>query len=339
MPLAPSLAANQGIVHSSDPVTILDYPYAVSIMEMSGATTQAISGLAGTTYNVVGTNSLDDSAAINALALVLKGTGISMFFPANTYKVSTNAINLQGVNIILGNGAAFTGTYASSMVNGTAAGYARGVFTTITTSTTYTGSGTGTLTFGSNAATGTQDGITVAVGDVFILQGGTLGSCAITAKDTGPWVFTSLGTASAPVILSRPSWWANGITCPTGYIIKVGPEGTLFGSTQWRSFANPGTVVGTTDSQFYPDQVSQSVVLVAGTVTVTNVPLKSATKSQTWCSVNTLNTATSTVGYGVVAAPTAGYQGACSIVVDAYIANMTKNASDVSTVILTVQNW
>jgi len=338
MAFAPTIAANSAVVHSNDAVTIIDYPYAVSIMEWGGAVSSAFGVTPLTTFYVPGTGVNDDAAAINAAATVLTGTGVSLFFPAGTYLVTAAAINLQGVNIIIGNGALFTGTYASSLVNGTAAGYARGVFSTITTSTTYTGSGTNTLTFGSNAATGTQDGITVAAGDVFILQGGTLGSCAITAKDTGPWAFKSLGSASTPVVLTRPSWWTTGATCPTSYKIQCGPEGGLFGSTIWKAYANPGTVIGTTDSQFYPDKVTQQVLLNSGTITKTNVPIFSATKTQFVATLHTLTSGTSTVGYGPVTLPTAGYQGACSVVVDAYVANMTINSGDGSTLAFTVIN-
>lgn len=219
--------------------------------------------------------------------------------------------------------------------------YARAVMTTVATSTTYTGTGTDTLTFGSNAAFGTQDGVTtLAVGDVVILQGGTLGSCAITAADTGPWQISSLGGASSKAVLVRPSWWKTGAIVPAAQSIKVGPEGTLFGGTDWTSWATPGCVIGTTDPALYPDRVMQSVTLSASTATVSNVPIRSATKSLVLASfVAAGGTTTSTIGYGVIAAPTAGYIGTASAVVDALASGMGKNgSSDASTVLISVVN-
>jgi hypothetical protein len=339
MPIAPSVGQNASVIHSNDPQTIIDYPAYVSVMEWSGAQSSGFGVTPITNFAALGTGVSDDSAAINAAFLALKGTGITLFFPAGTYLVTAVAINTQGVSIFVGSGALFTGTFASSLVNGTVAGFVRGVFTTITTSTTYTGSGTNTLTFGTNAATGTQDGITVAVGDCFHLQGGTLGSCAITAADIGPWVFTALGGASAKVVLTRPTWWLTGSTIPTAYTIKVGPEGTLFAGSDWKAFAVPGKVVGTDDPKFYPGRVVQPVTLTAGTVTISNVPVLSATKSDCRAYATTVNTGTNTVGYMPIAAPTAGYQGAGSFVLDAVVANMTKNASDVSVLNATIINW
>lgn len=217
--------------------------------------------------------------------------------------------------------------------------YARAVMTT-TAVASYTGSGTGVLTAGSNAALVAQDGVTLAVGDVIMLQGGTLGSLAITAKDTGPWQVTSLGSASTPFVLTRPSWYQNGAIVPTALRVDLGTEGTLFGGTTWSSWATPGTVIGTTDPAFYPDRVVQSVALAASTTTVTNVPIRSATKSAVQASfVAAGGSTTSTIGYGVIAAPTPGYIGTASAVVDALASGMGKNgAADTSTVAIVIVN-
>jgi hypothetical protein len=217
--------------------------------------------------------------------------------------------------------------------------FARAVMTT-TAVASYTGSGTSTLTAGSNAALVAQDGVTMAAGDVILLQGGTLGSLAITAKDTGPYVITSLGSASAPFVFTRPDWWVNGQIVPTAQSIQIGTEGTLFQGSLWTSWASPGCVIGTTDPALYPDRVIQSVALTASAVTISNVPIRSATKSSVTASfVAAGGTVTGTVGYGGVAAPTAGYIGTASSVVDALQSGMTKNGtSDTSTVCVIVEN-
>lgn len=205
--------------------------------------------------------------------------------------------------------------------------YARAVCTTFTAAS-YTGTGTSVLSF-ANHALDAQDGVTIAVGDTVLLQGGTLGSCAITAADTGPWVVTSLGGASAKAVFTRPAWFETGAKVPAGQTIKIGPEGTLFPNTDWTSWASPGCVIGTTDPAFYPDRVLQQLALVSSTVTVNNVPIRSATKSQVsaeFCGANG-GTLTNTVGYGTVAPPTAGYIGTASSVVDALASGMGKNST------------
>lgn len=229
----------------------------------------------------------------------------------------------------------FDGNAAQIEPTNTRAYYARAVCTTFSASS-YTGTGTSTLLF-ANHALDVQDGVTIAVGDVVLLQGGTLGSCAITAADTGPWVVTSLGGSSAKATFVRPVWFETGAQVPGGQTIKIGPEGTLFHNTDWTSSATPGCVIGTTDPAFYPDRVTQRVTLASSTATVNNVPILSATTSMVtaeFCGANGGST-TSTVGYGTIVAPTPGYIGTASTVVDAIAANMGKNGTS-DTAILNV---
>jgi hypothetical protein len=217
--------------------------------------------------------------------------------------------------------------------------FARAVFTS-TTMASYTGTGTGVLTAGTNAALAAQDGVTLAVGDVVLLQGGTLGSLAITAADTGPYVVTSLGGASAKWVLTRPSWWQHAAIIPTAQSIQIGPEGTLFPNTTWTSWAAPASVVDTADPLFYPDRVILSAALVASTYSLITVPIRSATKSSVEATfVAAGGTTTSTIGYGIIAAPTPGYIGTASAVIDALASGMGKNGSaDTSTVCIVVIN-
>jgi len=212
---------------------------------------------------------------------------------------------------------------------------ARGVVTSLQA---YTGSGTGTLTETANGAWAAQDGITNAVGDVVFIQAGTTNLTA--ALDAGPWQISGLGSAGTKWVLIRPDWWQNGAVMPNGIVIDTGGEGTLFAGVQWKSFAAVGSaVVGTNDPTFYPNRVTQQLTLVAGTVTVTNVAIRLAAKVSVMCTLITPNTATSTVGYGIIASPTIGYTGTASAVVDALVANQTKNATDVSTINVCIQNW
>jgi hypothetical protein len=351
MALPPYVGQNKAIVHANDPVTIIDYPQYVSIMEWGGAQSSAFGVAPATFYAVPGSGVADDAAAINAAIAALAGSGIGLHFPSGTYLVTAAAlVNPSGVPMIGGPGVTFSGTNASQFnaavadVVGTGAGgggafRVRAVMTT-TAVASYTGTGTSVLTAGSNAALVAQDGVTLAAGDLILLQGGTLGSLAITAADTGPWIVTSLGSSGTKFVFTRPSWWTTGEVAPTGARIDVGPEGTLFPNTTWTAWAAPGAVIGTTDAQFYPDRVVQAVTLSASTATVSNVPIRSATKSLVLASfVAAGGTTTSTIGYGIIAAPTAGYIGTASAVVDALASGGGKNgSSDASTVAVTVIN-
>ena len=347
MPLPPSVVQKQGVQHTNDPETIIDYPAYLSIVEWGGAQSSAFGVSPPTSYAQVGTGVSDDSAAVNAALAALIGSGITLYFPSGTYLLTANAIvNTGNVPIMLAPGAVLTGTYASTLLTQTQPFFCKAVMTTVATSTTYTGSGTNTLTFGSSAAIGTQDGVTtLAAGDCVLLQGGTLGSCAITAKDTGPWIISNAGGASAKVVLVRPSWWQTGMIVPQSAQLTIGlagvpPTGT-FGGTKWSAYCTAGsTVIGTTDPQFYPDKVSKQITLASSTLAVANIPIFSATGAVIEASfIVAGGTVTNTVGYGVIAAPTAGYVGTCTFTVDALASGMGKNGTaDASTLGLVVIN-
>lgn len=214
---------------------------------------------------------------------------------------------------------------------------ARGVVTSLQA---YTGTGTNVLTETANGAWAAQDGITNVVGDVVFIQAGTTNLTG--SLDSGPWQITSLGSAGTKWVLTRPDWWSTGSVMPLGAVIDMGGEGTFWAGTAWKSFAAVGSaVIGTNDPAFYVGRVVQSVALVASATTVSNVGIRSATKSQIVATfVVAGGTVTGTVGYGIIAAPTPGYIGSASAVVDALAAGMTKNGTaDTSTVAITVINW
>lgn len=195
----------------------------------------------------------------------------------------------------------------------------------------------GVLTVTANGALATQDGVsTLAVGDTVIAPAGLTN--LPTAQDSGPYEIVSLGSVSTPVVLRRPAWFANGAAVPQGITIAVGGEGTLYPGTSWRSFADLNDIVGTDNPLFWPDFVSQQVTLVAGTVTISNVPIRSASKSLVSYSRITANTVTNTVQYNP-STFTAGALGTASLVFQAQVAAGTINASDVSTLNVGIRNW
>lgn len=214
-------------------------------------------------------------------------------------------------------------------------GSARNVVTSLAA---YTGSGTNTLTASANGAWAAQDGVTNAVGDTVFIQGGTTNLTA--AKDSGPWVISSLGGAAAPWVLVRPSWFTTGSAIDPGLVIEVAGEGTAWAGTEWKSFAAPAKVVGTDDPTFYVGRVTVPVTLSGGTFTISTVGIRSATRSNLEAQLNTKGgTTTTTVGYGTIAAMTPGYAGTASAVVDAIASGQTLQSGDTSSLNVLITNW
>lgn len=211
----------------------------------------------------------------------------------------------------------------------------------VTSLQAYTGSGTGTLTETSNGAWATQDGVTNAVGDIVFIQGGTTNLTG--ALDSGPWQISSLGSAGSQWVLVRPNWFQVGLVIPQGMVVTVG-DGTLWVGTEWKSFAATATkVVGTDDPTFYVGRVTQTATLAAGTVTISNVGIRSLSKSQFLASLNTAGgTLTGTVMYGVlpnVTALAAGYIGTGSAAFKAIATAQAVQSSDTSVINCTIINW
>ena len=133
---------------------------------------------------------------------------------------------------------------------------AAGAFTAravATAMSSYTGSGTGTLTAVSGSI-GTQDGVAMVTGDTLFIPEGLSN---VSAVDAGPWYIQNAGSAMVSFVLIRPSWWLHGATMPTAGTVKIGPEGTFWPGTDWKSFAPKGSVVDTTDPAFFPGRVTQ----------------------------------------------------------------------------------
>ena len=98
------------------------------------------------------------------------------------------------------------------------------------------------------------------------------------------------------------------------------------------------STIGTTSLTIYPRTVIQSITLSSGTVTVTNVPVLSATKTAMQFTRTTVSSASSTVSYGPVGTITPGALGTSTFVFDACVAAGTINTSDGSTGALAITN-
>lgn len=193
----------------------------------------------------------------------------------------------------------------------------------------------GVITANANGALAANDGVTYVAGDLVLLPDGI----AATAVDAGIYQVTSAGGASAKFVLTAaPDWQIGAQVMPKTEILAS--EGTLYGGTTWVVTKTGLTnTVGTTNFTFVPRQVTQSITLVAGTATISNVPVSSATKTNVVSCRTTANTSTATTGgYHPVGAMTPGALGTASITFDATVAAGTINNADVSTLAVTVIN-
>lgn len=200
----------------------------------------------------------------------------------------------------------------------------------------------GVLTLTATGAFSTaQDGVTLAVGDKFILPAGTITTLVVSAANSGVYEVTSLGATGTSATFTRSAKWSHGAIITPETQLRVGGEGTLFKGTIW--YADPATatkVVGTDDPVLYPRAVTQTVTLSSSAVAIINVPIKSATKSNVIASLSAVGgTTTSTIGWGIIVAPTAGGIGTATTTVNAIASGGTKNGtSDNSVLIVTILN-
>lgn len=194
----------------------------------------------------------------------------------------------------------------------------------------------GVLTASANGALASQDGVAMAAGDVLFIPEGIAN---VTAADAGPYVVTSLGGASAKFVFTRPDWWKQGGAIVQGQLFSIGGEGTVWAGTDWKSFAGTGKIVGTDAPALYPGRVTVPATLVAGTLAITSVPIRSATKTGFVLTRITPNTSTATVMYAVNGAPTPGVLGTATFTAFATVAAGTINIADISTLSVAVINF
>lgn len=207
----------------------------------------------------------------------------------------------------------------------------------------------GTFSADANGALATQDGITVgasgiAAGDVIIFPAGTIGTGVVSAANSGPWLLTSVGGASAKFTGIRPPWYAHGSSI-TPRPIEVA-AGTLYGGTSWKPYADvlvAGTplVVGTGDPKMMPRQMTQQITLVAGTLSIANFPVASAAKLGFACTGAIGGTpAVTTTNFAIkkTSGITAGGIGTAAVVVEAQSVAGTIVNTDVSVLNVTLIN-
>ena len=180
-----------------------------------------------------------------------------------------------------------------------------------------------------------NDGVTNVAGDVVVLAEQT------TVGENGPYVVGTVGGGTAP--LTRPAWWSTGAVLPAGTEIKIGGEGTVFKNTNWKAMPAAETfIVGTDNPLLWPKQVSGLTALVAGTFTISTVPVKS-TSSAVHLSRAVANTSAATDGgyhptSGGATGITAGIRGTAAVIVQATVLAGTINNADISTLHWTIIN-
>lgn len=210
---------------------------------------------------------------------------------------------------------------------------ARKVRAVITSMFAYTAAA-GILTASATGAMASQDGVSLVAGDSFLMPEGT---GATTGADAGPYDLTTPGTATTKAAAARPSWWSQGSTIPLSATVTVGPEGTLFGGTAWKTFSAKGKVVGTDAPLMYPARVAQSVTLAAGLITIANVPIRGAGKT---IPLVVRTTAGGTLGASYQqSALTAGAIGTGSIQIAAQTTTGATSTLDTSTLTVEISNF
>lgn len=176
-----------------------------------------------------------------------------------------------------------------------------------------------------------SDGITNVEGDIVLLV------AQADATQNGPYRVGVVTAGVAP--LTRPSWWRTGSRQQFGQTIFVA-DGTVYNSTKWFTAAtfNGATsfVVGSTDPNLMPESVTLAPVLVAGTVTISNVPMLGARTGVAITATTRANCAL-TIQYNPITI-TGGALGTASLVLNAQIAAGTINNVDTSTLRVTVTN-
>ena len=180
-----------------------------------------------------------------------------------------------------------------------------------------------------------QDGVTGVANDLVLLAAQTTGSQA------GLYAIGTVAAGVAP--LTRAGAMPAAEVLPFGTTCFV-EAGTLFAGSRWYAKPASGTVtVGTTAHDWYPESVTQTITLVAGTKTVTNIPIRSTTLTGVSIVRRVANTSTLTVGgyHPTVAGAdgvTAGLVGTGQVVIQATVGAGTINAVDISTLSVTITN-
>ncbi len=182
-------------------------------------------------------------------------------------------------------------------------------------------------TVASNGAN--NDAVLGVAGDLVLLIAQT------TASQNGLYRIGVVTAGVAP--LTRVAPFTTGAGFAAGTLSFQVAEGTVYGNTTW--FNSAAFVVGTSDPACMPEAITVSAVLVAGTLTITSIPVLSATKTGFALTRVVANTSTLTTGgYALNGAPTPGVLGTATFAVFATVAAGTINVADISTLRVTVIN-
>lgn len=173
-----------------------------------------------------------------------------------------------------------------------------------------------------------NDGVTNVAGDTVLLINQT------TPAQNGLYIVGTVGGGTAP--LTRSPAAATGDTVAVGALGIAVQAGTLFAQSEWKNTA--AGVINTATMAYQPSIVTQQVTLVSGTVTVTNVPVLSATKTAFISSRVTPTGTALTINYNVVSV-TPGALGTATFALQAQVAAGTINVADGSVMNVTVLNF
>ena len=179
-----------------------------------------------------------------------------------------------------------------------------------------------------------QDGITGLAGEVVLLAGQT------TKSQNGPYQIGTVVAGVAPLV--RVSWLSAASIVKGGYDLTVN-EGTLNANSVWFISTAGDITIGTTNHDWFPERITQSLALLAGTTTVSNVPILSVTKSNAILTRRIANTSALTVGgycttVGGASGVTAGVVGTAACIIEACVGAGTINNADISTLEVTIVN-
>lgn len=173
-----------------------------------------------------------------------------------------------------------------------------------------------------------NDGITNSEGDVVFLYAQT------DPTQNGPWVVGVETVGVAP--LTRPGWWGSGQRIAPGASFYM-TLGDVFAGIRWTSFSNYGFIVDSSNPAVFPEKVSFLTSLVAGTVTVTDFPIRSLQFTSISAQRLTPVGTALTVQYNPVNR-VSGPFGTATFDMQAQLANGAINVADGSTLIVTVDN-
>lgn len=185
----------------------------------------------------------------------------------------------------------------------------------------------GAYTVAANAAV--NDNVANVEGDVVLLVGQS------TAAQNGLYIVGAVGGGTAP-LTRHPAMFTGRVFRADDFDFVIA-AGNVFAHSRW--FNSAAGTVGTDAPALFPESVVLEAVLVAGTITITSVPILSATKTSFAAHRKVANTTTSTTGgYHINGAATPGALGTASVTVFATVAAGTINAADISTLLVTITN-